>query len=196
MLVPAPGAGRPWPNTKESQTMPTLPPPPAIKLTPADAAAIAKRGRKLMRAGRITHKQWAVLDCILWSCRNLTTGAIVVSFSGLQKLTNVGRATVAGAVKVLERLRVLRRIKRRVRVVWHQGGQQSRQATSAYVLHPPRHSEFSSRTVFQGDRTEILYLQQQAPADLAAAAAALAQRREVVQARLLATRGGLTAGAT
>jgi hypothetical protein len=53
--------------------------------------------------------------------------------------------------EVLERLRVLRRIKRRVRVVWHQGGQQSRQATSAYVLHPPRHSEFSSRTVFQGD---------------------------------------------
>ncbi len=103
--------------------MPTLPPPPAIKLTPADAAAIAKRDRKLMRAGRITHNQWAVLDCILWSCRNLTTGAIVVSFSGLQKLANVGRATVAGAVKVLERLRVLRRIKRRVRVVWHQGGQ-------------------------------------------------------------------------
>ena len=131
--------------------MPTHPPPPAIKLTPADAAAIAKRGRKLMRAGRITHNQWAVLDCILWSCRNLTTGAIVVSFSGLQKLANVGRATVAGAVKVLERLSVLRRIKRRVRVVWHQGGQQSRQATSAYVLHPPRHSEFSSRTVFQGD---------------------------------------------
>jgi hypothetical protein len=79
--------------------MPTLPPPPAIKLTPADAAAIAKRDRKLMRAGRITHNQWAVLDCILWSCRNLTTGAIVVSFSGLQKLANVGRATVAGAVR-------------------------------------------------------------------------------------------------
>ena len=49
--------------------MPTLPPPPAIKLTPAEAAAIAKRGRKLMRAGRITHCQWAVLDCLLWSCR-------------------------------------------------------------------------------------------------------------------------------
>ena len=59
--------------------MPTLPPPPAIKLTPAEAAAIAKRGRKLMRAGRITHCQWAVLDCLLWSCRSPATGAIVVS---------------------------------------------------------------------------------------------------------------------
>ena len=49
----------------------------------------------------------------------------------------------------------------------------SRQTTSAYVLHPARHFlEFSSRTVFQGDRIEILYLHQQAPADLAAATAA------------------------
>ena len=126
--------------------MPTLPPPPAIKLTPAEAAAISKRGRKLMRAGRITHCQWAVLDCLLWSCRSPATGAIVVSFSGLQKLANVSRATVSSAIQALENLRVLRRIKRRVRCLWHQGGQQSRQATNAYVLHPPRHSEFNSRT--------------------------------------------------
>jgi hypothetical protein len=130
--------------------MPALPPPPAVKFAPAEAAAIAKRGRKLMRAGRITHKQWAVLDRLLWSCRNPTSGAIVVSFSGLQKLAKVGRATAAGAVKVLERLRVLSRIKRRILVVWHQGGQQSRQATNAYVLHPPRHSEFTVEPYFRG----------------------------------------------
>jgi hypothetical protein len=88
--------------------MPTLPPPPAIKLTPAEAAAIAKRGRKLMRAGRITHCQWAVLDCLLWSCRSPATGAIVVSFSGLQKLAHVSRATVSSAIQALEKLRVLR----------------------------------------------------------------------------------------
>jgi hypothetical protein len=192
MLVPAPEPGEPRPNPGAKPCLE----PPAVKLAPAEAAAIAKRGRKLMRAGRITHKQWAVLDCLLWSCRNPTSGAIVVSFSGLQKLVKVGRATAAGAVKVLERLRVLSRIKRRIRVVWHQGGQQSRQATNAYVLHPPRHSEFSSRTVFQGDRTEILYLRQQAPADLAAAEAALAQRRKTIQARLLERRGGLTANAS
>ena len=176
--------------------MSMLPPPPANKLTPAEAAAIAKRGRKLMRAGRITHKQWAVLDCMLWSCRNPATGAIVVSFSGLQNLAHVARATVAGAVTALERLGVLSRIKRRVRVKWHQGGQQSRQATNAYVLHPPHHSECSSRTVFQSDRIEVLYVELQSPADLAAAAAALAQRREAIQARLLAKRRGLTVGAT
>jgi hypothetical protein len=176
--------------------MPTLPPPPAIKLTPAEAAAIAKRGRKLMRAGRITHRQWAVLDCLLWSCRSPATGAIVVIFSGLQKLANVSRATVSSAIQVLEKLRVLRRIKRRVRCLWHQGGQQSRQATNAYVLHPPRHSEFNSRTVYQSDSIELLYVQQQTPADGAATAAALAQRRKVVQERLLTTRGRWSLGAT
>ena len=91
---------------------------------------------------------------------------------------------------------MLRRIKRRVRCLWHQGGQQSRQATNAYVLHPPRHSEFNSRTVYQSDRIELLYVQQQSPADSAAAAAALAQRRKVVQERLLTTRGRWSLGAT
>ena len=100
--------------------MPTLPPPPAVKLTPAEAAAIAKRGRKLMRAGRITHCQWAVLDCLLWSCRSPATGAIVVSFLGLQRLAKVSRATVSSAIQALEQLRVLHRIKRRVRCLWHQ----------------------------------------------------------------------------
>ena len=176
--------------------MPTLPPPPAIKLTPAEAAAIAKRGRKRMRAGRITHCQWAVLDCLLWSCRSPATGAIVVSFSGLQKLAHVSRATVSSAIQALEKLKVLRRIKRRVRCLWHQGGQQSRQATNAYVLHPPSHSEFNSRTVYQSDRIDLLYIQQQTPADGAAAAAALAQRRKVVQERLLTTRGRWSLGAT
>ena len=176
--------------------MPTLPPPPAVKLTPAEAAAIAKRGRKLMRAGRITHCQWAVLDCLLWSCRSPATGAIVVSFSGLQKLAKVSRATVSSAIQALEQLRVLHRIKRRVRCLWHQGGQQSRQATNAYVLHPPRHSEFNSRTVYQSDRIELLYVQQQTPANSAATAAALAQRRKVVEERLLTTRGRWSLGAT
>jgi DNA-binding Lrp family transcriptional regulator len=176
--------------------MPTLPPPPAVKLTPAEAAAIAKRGRKLMRAGRVTHCQWAVLDCLLWSCRSPTTGAIVVSFSGLQRLANVSRATVSSAIQALEKLKVLRRIKRRVRCLWHQGGQQSRQATNAYVLHPLRHSEFNSRTVYQSDKVELLYVQQQTPADAAATAAALAQRRKVMRERLLTTRGRWSLGAT
>ena len=98
-----------------------LPPPPACKLTPSEAAAVAKRGRKLLRAGRITHRQLALLDCLLWSCRNPITGAIVVSYSALQRLCHVARSTIAEALHVLERLGVLTRIKRRVRLAWLPG---------------------------------------------------------------------------
>jgi hypothetical protein len=162
-----------------------LPPPPARRLTPADAIAVAKRGRKLMRAGRITHRQLCLLDCLLWSCRSPTTGAIVVSYTGLQRLVRMARATIAEALNVLQRLGVLSRIRRRVRLSgWHQGGTQTRQATSCYLLHPGRHTEFSGRTVIQGDRTEYLYVQQ-SRGDLAAAQAALARRRVAVEASLL-----------
>lgn len=122
------------------------------RLSPAEAGAVAKRGRKLLRAGKITHHQLALLDCLLWSCRSPSSGAIVVSYSGLQRLARMGRATVAAGLARLEGLGVLSRFKRRVRVVWG-GGTASRQATSAYVLHPAAGTEFAERTVFQ--RIEI-----------------------------------------
>jgi hypothetical protein len=165
--------------------LPTLPPPPARHLSLAEAAAVAKRGRKLLRAGRITHRQLALLDCLLWSCRNPATGAIVVSYTALQRLARMARATIAEALSVLQRLGVLSRIKRRVRQAWHQGGVQTRQATSCYLLHPGRHSEFSGRTVHQkSDSVEFLYVQQPT-GDLVAAQVALARRRTVVEERLL-----------
>jgi hypothetical protein len=121
---------------------------PGQRLSPAQAGAVAKRARKLLRRGLITHRQLALLDCLLWSCRRPDTGAIVVSYSALQRLAHVARATVAAGLRRLEELGLLSRVKRRVRVLWANGGQQSRQAASAYVLHvPDPHSEFSARTV-------------------------------------------------
>ena len=174
------GLGQPRNDT----AMPTLPPPPAIRLTPAQAAAVAKRGRKLLRAGRITHRTHAILDTLLWSCRRPDTGAIVVSYTGLCKLVNVSRKVAVAAVAALERLGVLSRIKRRVRVAWHQGGQQSRQATNAYVLHPGAdHTEFPTGTVNQ-QTIEILHIQQPSGA-VREAQEALARRAREMQQRLL-----------
>jgi hypothetical protein len=128
-----------------------LPPPPTRKLTPAEAAAVAKRGRKLLRRGAITHRTLVLLDCLLWSCRNPATGAIVVSYTKLASLAHQARETVAGGLRSLEALRVLSRIKRRVRATWANGGVSSRQATSAYVLHPPAaNTEFGPATVPTG----------------------------------------------
>jgi len=43
-------------------------------MTPAEAIAVAKRARKLLRAGRITHRQLCLVDALLWSCRRPGTG--------------------------------------------------------------------------------------------------------------------------
>jgi hypothetical protein len=156
----------------------------SLKLSLPDAIAVAKRGRRLLRAGRITHREYAILDTLLWSCRNPTTGGISASYSTLQRLAKVSRGTIAAALTVLERLRVLTRIKRRVRVAWHQGGLQVRQLANAYVLHPA-HCEFADRPVIQDREILISVLP---PASVAAAQAALRARREVVEGRLLLNR--------
>lgn len=152
-------------------------------LSLADAIAIARRARKLLRAGRITHRQFVIIDCLLWSCRNPRTGAIVVSYSALQRLAHVSRETIAGALRVLERLGVLTRIKRRVRLAWHQGGVTSRQLANAYMLHSGGDTEFGSATVIQ-KRESILTVPVAVGGDVAAARAALAAVAAARKARL------------
>jgi hypothetical protein len=171
MLVPASDVARPWRSQGDTRAMP---PPLSI----ADAIVVAKRARKLLRAGRITHRQFTLIDCLLWSCRNPITGTICVSYSALQRLCHVARDTIAEALRVLERLGVLTRIKRRVRVVWG-ASIASRQATSSYVLHP--RTESSGRPVDQSESIQVLSER----CDLFADLAALAQRRRVIEGRLL-----------
>lgn len=126
-----------------------LPLPLVVPLTAGEAIAIAKRGRRLLRSRLITHRQYALLDCLLWSCRCPSTGRIRVSYTALQRLVSISRETVAMGLRILQELGVLTRIKHRVQVSWHQGGCATRQATSSYVLHAtkPTHSEFAGRTV-------------------------------------------------
>ena len=157
---------------------------PGQRLSPTQAGAIAKRARKLLRRGLITHRQLALLDCLLWSCRRPDTGAIVVSYTALQRLAHVARATVAAGLRRLEELGLLSRVRRRVRVVWANGGQQSRQAASAYVLRVPAGDcEFSARTVIQGQET--LIIEGHDNAAVRAAREALARRREAVTRGLM-----------
>ena len=157
---------------------------PGQRLSPAQAGAIAKRARKLLRRGLLTHRQLALLDCLLWSCRRPDTGTIVVSYSALQRLARVARATVAAGLRRLEELGLLSRVRRRVRVLWANGGQQSRQAASAYVLHVPAGDcEFSARTVIQGQET--LIIEGHDSAAVRAAQEALARRRETFARELL-----------
>jgi hypothetical protein len=47
---------------RRARTMFHLPPPPVQRLSLADATNVIRRGRKLLRKGRITHQQFAVLN--------------------------------------------------------------------------------------------------------------------------------------
>ena len=168
---------------------------PARRLTPIEAAAIAKRGRKLLRRGEVTHRELALLDCLLWSCRDPSSGAIVASYTALQRLAHMARETVARGLRTLERVGLLSRTKRRVRLAWHQGGVRVRQIANAYRLHPPaaNHCEFGPATVNQ--RTIELVICnagiEAAGAARAALAAVAERRREAVEARLLRGKGAV-----
>ena len=169
---------------------------PTRRLTPAEAAAIAKRGRKLLRCGELTHRELCLLDCLLWSCRHPDSGAIVASYTALQRLAHQARETVARGLRALERVGLLSRTKRRIRLAWHQGGVRVRQLTNAYRLHPPaassegRHCEFGAATVNNGPIELVHYSAgiEGAEAARTALAAIAERRRPAVESKLL--RGG------
>jgi hypothetical protein len=148
------------------------------KMQPKDAVAIAKRARKLLRAGKITHRQLSIVDALLWCCRSPTSGGIVISYSGLMRLCHVARATIAEALRVLERLGVLSKIRRRVRASWR-----SLQATNRYVLHVPCAQSSAAERSFNNDSIEVRV--QASGTAIVAATEALRRRREAVEAGLL-----------
>ena len=116
-----------------------------IALSPPDAGRIATRARKLLRRGQITHRQHAILDCLLWSCRAPGRASCRVSYTRLCRLAHVSRETIAGAIRRLARLGLIRKIRHRITVVWVNGGRATRQAVNEYQLLP--HTEFGQATV-------------------------------------------------
>jgi len=105
--------------------------PPALP----SCIAIIKRARKLLRCGKITHRDYIIVDALIWCCRSPTAGRITVSFTALARLCHCARSTVANAISRLEALGVLSRIRRHALVTWHQGGMRARRLANAYVVH-------------------------------------------------------------
>jgi hypothetical protein len=151
-------------------------------MQPKDAIQIAKRARKLLRAGKITHRQLAIVDALLWCCRSPSSGGITISYSGLMRLCHVARGTVAEALRVLEGLvGVLSRVRRRVRVSWR-----SLQDISRYVLHVPCAQSSAAERSFNNDSIEVSV--RASGTAVMVATAALRQRQKVIQERLLSKR--------
>jgi hypothetical protein len=152
----------------------------------ADAAAITRRSRKLLRAGRLTHCQAVLLDTLLWCCRPHGQAAACASYDVLGRLAHLARATIAEGLRVLERLGLIQRVKRRVLVLWHNGGRAWRQLPSEYLFPPARDCEFSS---WPDSKTQDLTYVSRPVGVTAEAAAALAVVRERRAAMLKKARG-------
>jgi hypothetical protein len=101
----------------------------------------------------------------------------------------MARATIAEGLRVLERLGLIRRVKRRILVLWHNGGRAWRQLPSEYLFPAAQDCEFSNRT--DSETQDFTYVSRPA-ADAAEAAVALAgvleRRRGVVEELLLLKR--------
>ncbi len=141
-----------------------------------DAIAIIKRGRRLLRAGKLSHREFAILDCLAWCCRSPTSGRITVSMAALARLCHCARSTVAAAISRLEGLGILSRIRRYGFFAWACGGLQARRLCNCYVLShtsdPPT-----------ANYSDSIFIP--VPAVTSYAQAALAARRRVIEARLL-----------
>lgn len=160
-----------------------IPPPPARRLTPVETGIIMKRARKLGRHGILTPYDHRLLDALLFQCGNPLSGAVVVSYTALARITGMCRATITKGVKRLTESGLLQRIKRRLRMTWHQGGTASLQAPNAYLFNVPHtpNTEAASQPVNQ--MLDILYISQEVNADVTAARAALAKINERNQRR-------------
>ena len=107
-----------------------------VALSPRDAGALSRRGRLLVRRQQLTPCQFILLDNLIWTARHPGRASMTISLSALSRVTGRARSTIAAGVAALERLGLLRRIRRRVLVAWG-AGTASRQTANAYVLLPP-----------------------------------------------------------
>lgn len=96
-------------------------------MDPTQAARLCKHARRLLRRGVLTHRQLALLDCLVWSCRRPGAAQAEVSYTRLQSLAHISREVVGKGVHRLAELGLLTIIKSRVRCGWA-----SRQATNIY----------------------------------------------------------------
>jgi hypothetical protein len=156
-------------------------------MSPIQAAYLAKRARKAVRAGLLTPHHFTVLEILLWEVRPRGSDRAAVSYSRLQELAGRCRQTVADAIKAGLRLGLLRKIKHKTLTLWANGGRKWRQTPNEYVFH----CESTAQTEYP---KEVIQILKTAPgnAEIRSAQAAMAERARVIQARLL-TRGRLTA---
>ena len=115
-------------------------------LSATSAGTIASRARKLLAKGRLTHRQYALIDCLLWSCRTSGKATARVSYSILQERAHQARSTVAAGLEVLLKLGLIHCTRNRILITGQNGGRVWKQLTNAYRLIVRSEREFDGRT--------------------------------------------------
>lgn len=121
-------------------------PPMDDILSATDAGMVASRARKLLAKGMLTHRQYALLDCLLWNCRAPGKATTRVSYSILQERAHQARSTVAAGLEVLLKLGLIQRTRNRILITGQNGGRVWKQLTNVYRLIMRSEREFDGRT--------------------------------------------------
>ena len=146
----------------------------AYALSGREAGAIAARVRLLRRQRLLTAYEAALADVMLWTARKPGSGLLTASLAVLARLAGQARSTATEGVRRLEELGLIQRIRRRVRVAWHDGRTASRQVANAYRLIAPA-TETAARP--GRDQSLTISVVETSTGAVRAAQEALAERR-------------------
>lgn len=108
-----------------------------MRLTDKQVGAIARRCRQLMRGGWLTHREWVVVDMMLFTGRDRGSDRLTISYTEICKLARVGRDVVAMALRKLAALKVFVVQRNWVRVPWMGASMAARVTASSYVFVAP-----------------------------------------------------------
>ena len=154
----------------------------AYSLSAYEAGQLARQARQLLRRHLITPHQWALLDAMLWTARKPGSATFIAPMSMLARLVGIARCTVVEGIAALERLGLIQRIRRRVRMAWIGGAQASRQIANAYRLLVPITE--AARPPAREEPVLILSVMEAPTGAIRAAQAALEARRRAIEVRM------------
>lgn len=126
-------------------------------MTPSQAGDLMRCCRAAVARGVIAAEVTAVLDYLLFLARKPGQDRCQASLSTMQRNLHLRRQKLIDAIRRLEQLGVLRKVKTRVRVAW-QGLFASRQGTNIYVFTKPvaAATEFRGRTTIREEEKRRL----------------------------------------
>lgn len=120
-------------------------------MTPKAVANFMRKARKLLQFFKLSQRDLAVLDCLVFRCRTYGARQTSIALRQLAKLAGCCKDTVIAALRNLEAAGLIRKQKHRVKVPWGLG-LAWRQATNTYEFLAPA-TESTLSTAYRGQES-------------------------------------------